>query len=338
MSAVVTSATSGGTFANDATVGTIDWDTPSNASASDDTKASATLLLSEVSKYLKATNFGFNIPTGSTIRGIVVEVERSSALATTAEDNSISLVKGGTIEGDNKAAAGAWPTSDTYATYGSATDLWGLTWSAEDINLSTFGVAVAADATAAATARIDHIRITVHYSDLQMDYFCNINFPPSFHRSAANGKMSFFPMNLGASIYWRTANLAFSATSANQTHTISMGLYSLSGNTLTLNNYFSGTFSKSNSGRFYQSMTDVSATSNLTPGTWFLGLFLLTGGASNISLRGAYSLDPQNAFPGAFIGGAMTVSTGALPNSYNTSDLDITGLDAISNPIIIISS
>ena len=338
MSAAVTSATSGGTFANDATVGTIDWDTPSNASASDNTRASSVLLITEVTKYLKATNFGFAIPTGSTIRGIVVEVEKSSVTGVTIEDNSVKIVKGGTISGDDKAEAGAWSDTDAYSTYGSATDLWGVTWTAEDINAATFGVVVAADATAAGTARIDHIRITVHYTDLQASSMHNF---PLIGYSTVVGSantLQFLGYNILASISLNTLNLGVVRTGS-QTLTLSIGLYSLTGSTLSLAN--SGSVSSGSAGvekSGYLSISTFSATQNITPGGWFWGVVFATSSNSAFRLYGGVNINPANAFPGGFIGGAMTDSTNALPSSYETSNLNITGQSAFPVPYLIISA
>ena len=340
MAAALTSATSGGTFANDATVGTIDWDTPSNASASDDTRASAVLLITEVTKYLKATNFGFNIPTGSTIRGIVVEVEKSSVLGTTIEDNSVKIVKGGTIGGTEQKAAGAWGTTDAYTTYGSATDLWGVTWTAEDINLSTFGVVVAADATAAGTARIDHIRITIHYSNLQMDFAYNLpNFAASNNLPViSQGTIRFIGFNFPGSISLRTINFNVNGSDANRTLSLLLGLYSLNGNTLSLANSISGTVRASQNGLYFLPLTATSSAQNITPGTWYFGLLCTISSNTNLSFRGITLSTINNAFPGAFYAGLMTDSTSALPASYATSDLDITGGDEVAIPMILLSA
>ncbi len=54
-----------------------------------------------------------------------------------------------------------WPTSDAIATYGG--DLWGLTWTADNINDSAFGLLISADVNFGVTAFIDFIRITVAY-------------------------------------------------------------------------------------------------------------------------------------------------------------------------------
>lgn len=155
----------GSAFADDATVGTVAFGTLPNAVGSDDAYATATLLLGQVSHYLKATGFTFLIPADALIDGIIVEVERSATLALALQDSSVKLVKGGIIGGTDKAALGNWPASDAYASYGSPSDLWGQSWTPADINAATFGVAIAAVAgLLGAGVQIDHVRITVHYT------------------------------------------------------------------------------------------------------------------------------------------------------------------------------
>jgi len=169
---------SGGIFANDSTVGTIDWQNPPYAQTQDDDYASATLTKANpISHYLKVTDFGFAIPSGSTIKGIVVEVDRYASTGiggTRVSDNSIKLVKGGAIGGDDRSTGLLWPESDsdTYVSYGNSTDLWGLTWAPADINNANFGVAISAikdDSNNTRTVYVDHIRIIVYYNSAPTD-------------------------------------------------------------------------------------------------------------------------------------------------------------------------
>lgn len=158
-----------GTLANDSSTGTTAWSTPSNAGASDDVRAICLLSGAPLTgQYLAATNFGFSVPSGATINGIVVEVERRCPGGVTLQsDNRVRIIKSGTIGATDKATATGWPTTDTIASYGGASDLWGETWSDTDINSSTFGVAISPKRSSFKVARsmeIDHIRITVHYT------------------------------------------------------------------------------------------------------------------------------------------------------------------------------
>lgn len=84
-------------------------------------------------------------------------------------DKTAKLLKAMTQTGNDNAVApgnvlgNAWPDTDTYLTYGSASDLWGTTWTATEINSSTFGMEFQADALNS-IASIDHVRMTVYYS------------------------------------------------------------------------------------------------------------------------------------------------------------------------------
>ena len=121
------------------------------------------------SDYVKTTGYGFSIPGGVTIKGIVVEIERSDPDQRTA-DYRIRIVKGGSIGNSERSTGIAYPATDVYQSYGSSSDLWGEFWTAADINSLNFGVAVAAVRTStspdANAGRIDHIRITVYYNFL----------------------------------------------------------------------------------------------------------------------------------------------------------------------------
>lgn len=158
-----------GTLVSDSSIGAVAWSNPGNAAASDDSWATAVIGAAVTpSEYLKATNFGFAIPTGATIDGISVSVERSATQANRVADNAVRIVKGGSIGSTDKAdGATPWPTSDGAANYGGAADLWGETWAYSDINNSGFGVAISAASTGSGTrtARIDLVTITVTYTE-----------------------------------------------------------------------------------------------------------------------------------------------------------------------------
>lgn len=164
----------GAVLASDAGNGGIrGWTTPSNAQTSDDVRATATIALEsvELTHWLKVTDFtSFAIPSGATIDGIQVEVEKSVGsvgLSATAED--LRTVQGGIVGGTNLGVTSGWGTVDAYTVYGGATQLWGRSWTADDINAAGFGAVIAptGDNTAptGSTFQVDHVRITVFYTE-----------------------------------------------------------------------------------------------------------------------------------------------------------------------------
>lgn len=136
-----TSATSPSTMAtSNANGGVRDWTNPNNAKASEDSYATARAgdEEDELTYYLKASNFGFAIPAGATINGVIVEFERKSSASTSTihcHDARISLIKAdGTIGATSKAdTVTRWSTTEAYFSYGANNDLWGLSLAEADI-------------------------------------------------------------------------------------------------------------------------------------------------------------------------------------------------------------
>jgi hypothetical protein len=163
-----TGKTSGGTFADDATVGTIAWGTPANAAAAEGTNTTNAVAAAGVSHYLLATNFGFAIPSTATVQGIEIEVRKSEDADTNnITDNTVRIIKGAAIGATDRSNATEWPVALAYTIYGGPNDMWGETFTPAQINASNFGFAISAKATggvAGGIANIDHIRIRVYYT------------------------------------------------------------------------------------------------------------------------------------------------------------------------------
>jgi hypothetical protein len=136
------------------------WINPGNATADDDVDATVGVLAA--TRLLTCTQYGFSIPGGSTITGILFEFERQSA-ADDITDGDIRLTKDGTTAvGDDK-AVNSWPTVPAIASYGGSSDLWGTTWTDSEINASTFGSMIRATTSGGDTASVDYCRVTVYY-------------------------------------------------------------------------------------------------------------------------------------------------------------------------------
>ena len=119
--------------------------------------------------YLKASNYGFNIPTGATINGITVVINKSSNTSVNVcfRDNIVRLIKGGVIQtAVNRASGNNWPTALGASNYGNATDLWGSTWTPADINDPNFGAVLSVNNNSGATRTltVDYVQINVSYT------------------------------------------------------------------------------------------------------------------------------------------------------------------------------
>ncbi|MFA6190681.1 MAG: hypothetical protein WC711_04215 [Candidatus Staskawiczbacteria bacterium] len=152
------------TIADDAAVGTITWENLNNALLEDGNSATNLHAGGSQSHYLKATNFGFAIPAGATINGILISIKREG---NTEKDVDVKIVKSdGTIGATDKADTSIfWPSVLIWKDYGGSNDLWGETWTTGNINDSDFGVVITeTSGPEGGTAKIDNIKTTIYYT------------------------------------------------------------------------------------------------------------------------------------------------------------------------------
>jgi hypothetical protein len=126
--------------------------------------------------YFVVTGLSSTVPSGATINGITVKFERFGDQGIneflTVADSAIYLTKDGTnIVGNNKSTGASWATSDNNTTtdFGGASDLWGTTLTAAEVNASTFGVMISPSLTSSSTeggsnVKIDQVTILVDYT------------------------------------------------------------------------------------------------------------------------------------------------------------------------------
>lgn len=137
------------------------------------------------SEMIRFTNFGFTVGTTSLlgalarIDGIIVIVTQESSKTggdngpsrIGEKGNTVRLVKGGTVVGDNRAIDGReWPRGtkqDVY--YGGVNDKWGTAWTAADIDDTDFGVELDVSKLAppkvSGEARIYRVQILVYFDE-----------------------------------------------------------------------------------------------------------------------------------------------------------------------------
>lgn len=180
------------TVANDASFGVTAWTNPGNATVSDDSYATNASTI--FTQYLKATDYGFSIPTDATIDGIEMHVELHADFNVGGvsgrrwDEKSVRLVVGGIVVGTDYATLVTFPitTSDTTITYGTPTELWGLTISPSDINASNFGAVFAAEENRGDgdnTLYVDSIGLTVYYTTAGGSASINNYFIVTFQQS-----------------------------------------------------------------------------------------------------------------------------------------------------------
>ncbi|MEX2106540.1 MAG: hypothetical protein WD810_06540 [Solirubrobacterales bacterium] len=151
------------------------WTSPENAKSSNNFYATCLLepILNPVySELLLASNLGFALPEGATALGWLATVEKKASLGTYLTDAWVYPIKGGVVQWTavNHASSIPWPTSDTVVSYGDASDLWGLEWTPAEINASGFGVAISCkSASAEVTASVDHVTVTVYYTEAESE-------------------------------------------------------------------------------------------------------------------------------------------------------------------------
>lgn len=146
----------------------IPWQNINNIFLPDGIAATVALTLANpASDYLRATGYGFALPSNATITGILVKALVKGSNAIDVSDFSVFIVKNNIMLGVDHGNGNTWTAAFAYQNYGGSADLWGTTWTAADINNANFGVALAAGNngfSGTRTASVDYISITVYYT------------------------------------------------------------------------------------------------------------------------------------------------------------------------------
>ena len=150
----------------EANPGNGDWLNPTNVSY-EDTMVASWQYDAQGSAYLYVRGFNFSIPRFATITGIKARI-KGYATGSLSSD-IIQLCTGpSTTIGSDKAAEflSLWSSSSRYHSFGGDGELWdtgGINVS--DINSSGFGLLVSVSGSSGCVAYIDHVELTVYYTD-----------------------------------------------------------------------------------------------------------------------------------------------------------------------------
>lgn len=160
------------TGGNDASVGTVDWVNPGGVADEQADPVTAGANFSDngapkTSHYLTATNLSLTIPAGAVIDGIEVQISHRSGNTVNFIQNSIKLIVGGSVSGDEKSTADNVLTTTETKTFGGAADKWGLTPTRDQVVASNFGVAISYILPAPPsfkTMYINKVQVKVYYT------------------------------------------------------------------------------------------------------------------------------------------------------------------------------
>lgn len=149
-----------------------------------------TALSIRYSRYVKSGGYSFTIPPESVIRGVTATAIRSSNAPNMATEKSVRVVKAG-VTGSKDLASVDFPPPDwgiSPASWGSQSELWDDTLTADDINDGGIGysirVSVDGVISGANYAYLDGMKMTVYYNTSGgglVQYFNNQH-PLTYHQ------------------------------------------------------------------------------------------------------------------------------------------------------------
>jgi hypothetical protein len=147
-----------------------DWINPEKAKTSNNEYATATLTPTVYwSDPLRLTKWGFTIPEGMTIVGVVAEIERKASKANQIRDLLLHLRKADGTTSDDNSSHEYWPLADAVRVYGSSETIWGFdSLTRAEVNAEGFGIEISAQMNSGmeeAVASIDQIKLTVYYAE-----------------------------------------------------------------------------------------------------------------------------------------------------------------------------
>lgn len=146
------------------------WSNTSNATSSNNVYATCTPTILAFSNYwtseLYCGGYGFNIPAGATIDGLVSQLElKVSSTAGTPSINDYKFTKAGVGAGWGSGGV-SLTTSDALYQNGMSNSLWGTTWSPTDINDTGFGSMFhCVSSNSGRTYSLDTLSIIVYYTE-----------------------------------------------------------------------------------------------------------------------------------------------------------------------------
>lgn len=174
---------------NDTSYGVYAWGSPHLVSAVDSNAAGVMPLDEDATNYLRATEFGYSVPSTATVNGIQVVVTGVVYNFGGGAQINARLVKNGSVQAFTASDQLPWMMMGEVA-LGESNSLWGTSWSPADINSQDFGVVIFADQNVSQPdIAVDGVRIIVHYSVEGVDHILSFD-NSSVNSTAALGSAS----------------------------------------------------------------------------------------------------------------------------------------------------
>ena len=189
---------------NDAELDNDQWVNPEQICNTENyTYAGPIYEVNETTAYLKASHFGFAIPTDATVTGIKVRISRWAEVddewGDHVRDYRLRLMKGGVVQATDYADIfNMWPAYESVRTYGSLGDLWGTTWTPAEINATGFGAVLSAMVEGPSLypgnyANVNWIEITIYFNTAGGGQAANMKWHHnSLTNNYADGKAQYY--------------------------------------------------------------------------------------------------------------------------------------------------
>lgn len=113
---------------------------------------------------VRVTQLNSALPVGSVINGITITIKGWNASGGANGKIRVGLTKDGTTLAGTRVADVQLPTTNGFVTLGGAADLWGSTWTVNELNASTFGVLISDNDTVASQINLDQLQVVVDYT------------------------------------------------------------------------------------------------------------------------------------------------------------------------------
>jgi hypothetical protein len=131
-------------IATSAGAGTRAWTNPTYATSTSSLFADSDLFPGETSEYLYLRSFGFSssVPLNAVVTGVEAQVRRKKEDSlVTINDVSVRLLYS-TPQGSEKSTGLAWPLAYETRTFGSTSDLWGVSLTTAQMRSTSFGLSL----------------------------------------------------------------------------------------------------------------------------------------------------------------------------------------------------